>query len=409
MSKSMQTGSFQWMKSLNKSIILNIIRLHGPISRAEIAKLTQLTPPTVTNIGNELLEENWILESERGESSGGRKPILLRLNAEAFHVVGVYAGAKKIRAVAATVDGKIMAEQEALVGKGPTETEYLLMLKELIRQVMRDSKADQSSFLGIGVGMHGLVDPIQGISIFAPNIPLRNVKIKEVLETEFSFPVEVDNDVRALALGESWFGQGQGLSHFVCVNVGTGIGAGIILDGRLYQGASFTAGEIGHTTIDLHGPQCSCGNTGCLEALASGPALEARVERAIASGEQSILRKPGSGGDSVKVTGDEIYHAAVAGDQLAIRIMEEAGTYLGVGIANLINSFNPSCIILSGGVFRSNNYVLDSLRRTVQERALQTPTHALQIVTTEMGKNAMAIGAFTLLLAKIFTPEGVSK
>ncbi|MGC5324344.1 ROK family transcriptional regulator [Brevibacillus sp. SYSU BS000544] len=409
MSKSMQTGSFQWMKSLNKSIILNIIRLHGPISRAEIAKLTELTPPTVTNIANELLEENWILESERGESSGGRKPILLRLNAEAFHVVGVYAGAKKIRAVAATVDGSIMAEQEVLVGKGPTEAEYLRMLKELIRQVMQDSKAEQSSFLGIGVGMHGLVDPIQGISIFAPNIPLRNVKIKEVLETKFSLPVEVDNDVRALALGESWFGQGQGLSHFVCVNVGTGIGAGIILDGRLYQGASFTAGEIGHTTIDLHGPQCSCGNTGCLEALASGPSMEARVERAIASGEQSILHKPGSGADPVKVTGEEIFRAAVAGDQLAIRVMEETGTYLGVGIANLINSFNPSCIILSGGVFRANDYVLDSLRRTVQERALQTPTNALQIVTSELGKNAMAIGAFTLLLAKIFTPEGVSK
>lgn len=408
MSHSMQTGSFQWMKSLNKSIILNIIRLHGPISRAEIAKLTQLTPPTVTNIASELLEENWIVESERGESSGGRKPILLRLNSEAFHVVGVYAGAKKVRIVAATVDGMVKVEREAFVPQTPTEESYLQMLKEMIQQVMQTTGAAPATFLGIGVGMHGLVDPIQGVSIFAPNIPLRNVPIKEVLEKEFAIPVEVDNDVRALALGESWFGQGQGVRHFVCLNVGTGIGAGIILDGRLYQGAAFTAGEIGHTTIDLHGPKCGCGNYGCLEALASGPAMEARAQVAIAEGELSLLCKSEDDAPS-NITGEMIFHAAIEGDPLAVNILKQTGTYLGVGIANLINTFNPSCIILSGGVFRANDFVLEPLRQTVQERALQTPTQSLQIVTSKLGQNAMAIGAFTLLLAKIFTPEGVSK
>jgi glucokinase-like ROK family protein len=408
MSKSMQIGSFHWMKSLNKSTILNVIRLHGPISRAEIAKLTKLTPPTVTNIVGELLESKLVVESELGESTGGRKPILLRINSTAFHVIGVYGGPKRVRAVVATLDGKVVHEVEKKNPPNPTIEQFLDTLKATVHQVIKETNAKRETFLGIGVGMHGLVDPEKGISIFAPNLNLRNIPVKAALEKEFNLPVEIENDVRALALGESWFGQGKGISNFICVNVGTGIGAGIIIDHQLYQGISYTAGEIGHTTIDVNGPRCSCGNYGCLEALAAGPAIARRARQMIRLGKKSVI-KDWVNGDLDKITGEMIHRAAQLGDTVAIEVLEDTGRYLGIGIANLINTFNPSRIILSGGVSRAGHFVLDALKETVENRALATPAKAVSIVISELGPNAREIGAFTLLLQKLFTPTGVGE
>ncbi len=408
MSQSIQTGSFHWMKSLNKSTIANVIRLHGPISRAEIAKLTKLTPPTVTNIVAELLESGFVVESELGTSSGGRKPIMLRINSSAFYVVGVYAGAKKIKAVTATLDGQVVRRAEEKVPANPGAEQFLSILVSTVRRVIDETNAPQKSFLGIGVGMHGLVDPRQGLSIFAPNLQLRQVNIREVLENEFALPVEVDNDVRALALGESWFGQGQGIGNFICVNIGTGVGAGIILDDRLYHGPSFTAGEMGHTTIDIDGPPCSCGNNGCLEALVSGPAMEARAREAIKRGEATLLAE-WTAGKVEEITGEMIYRAAQHGDALSVKILEQTGRYLGIGISNLINTLNPLRVIISGGVSRAGDFVMASLQQTVEKRALQTPARECSIVASQLGPDGIAIGAFTLVLNKLFTPAGVGE
>lgn len=395
------------MKSLNKSTILNVIRLHGPISRAEIAKLTKLTPPTVTNIVSELMDSKLVVESSLGESTGGRKPILLRINASAFHVVGVYAGAKKVRAVTATLDGDVAAVVEAPVPDEPTREQFFAVLTGAIRQVLAEAPKEGQIYLGIGVGMHGLVDPVRGLSIFAPNLNLRNLELKKVLEEEFALPVEVENDVRALALGESWFGQGQGVANFVCVNVSTGVGAGIIIDHGLYHGISFTAGEMGHTTIDVNGPRCSCGNYGCLEALAAGPAIARRAQNAIRLGKRSQLETMVDGLD--QLTGELICQAAEAGDAVAAEVLADTGRYLGIGIANLINTLNPSCIILSGGVSRAGQFVLGPLEETVRSRALHAPAEAVRIRISTLGRNGMAIGAFTLLLQRLFTPSGVGE
>ncbi|NGQ96801.1 ROK family transcriptional regulator [Brevibacillus sp. SYP-B805] len=403
MSQELQTGSFQWMKSLNKSTILHVIRRHGPISRAEIAKLTKLTPPTVTNIVNELLESKLVVESELGESSGGRKPILLRLDSSRFTVIGICVGTKRIRGVTATLDGQVVQYVEEGIPAQPSPEEFLARLTSVVRRLITQTDEAVHSILGIGVGMHGLIDPERGVSIYAPHLHLRNVPVKEVLETTFSLPVEVQNDVRALALGESWFGQGQGISNFICVYVGSGVGAGIILEGRLYHGTSYSAGEMGHTTIDIEGPKCHCGNNGCLEAFVSGPAIARRAREAIRSGAVSVLKEWVSG-DLEQLTGEMVHRAAQQGDELAIRILEDTGKYLGIGLANLINTLNPSKIILSGGVARAGDFVLRKLRETVQERALQTPAQAVTIVTSELGPHAMEIGAVTLFLQKMFTP-----
>ncbi|MFZ3129950.1 MAG: ROK family protein [Desulfosporosinus sp.] len=262
-------------------------------------------------------------------------------------------------------------------------------------------------YLSIGVGMHGLVDTEHGISIFAPNLKLRNIPLKSLLEEEFRLPVEMENDVRALALGESWFGQGQGIANFICINIGNGLGAGIVLDYKLYEGSSFTAGEIGHTTIDINGPECTCGNHGCLQALAAGPAIALHARNRILRGEFSIFNE-WTRAHLDEITAKMVHEAAEQGDELGIGVLADTGRYLGIGITNQLNTLNPSRIILTGGVSRAGHFVLDTLKETVAKRALETPARAVSIVTSQMGEDANAIGALTLALRRIFTPMGVN-
>jgi N-acetylglucosamine repressor len=400
----MQTGSFRWMKSLNKSTILNVIRLYGPISRAEIAKMTKLTPPTVTNIVGELLESKMVLESELGQSTGGRKPILLTLNPSAFQVVGVYVSAHRVRGIVCDLEGRTVDEEERALSPQPEMEVFLQTLRDVVAPLAAGIRERNTPLLGIGVGMHGLVDPDRGVSLFAPNLSLQNVPIRSFLESEFHVPVWVENDVRAMVLAESWFGQGKGLEDFICVHVGSGVGAGIFSARSLVRGPSYTAGELGHTTIDSSGPRCSCGNSGCLEALASGPALERRARMRLQAGAPSLLREQ-LDGRWEDLTGSMLTAAAQVGDAFAQEMLAETGRWLGIGLANLVNLLNPKRIILNGGVFNAGQYVLETLERTVWERALAAPAEDVTIVVSRLGKKAGAIGAATLVLQTLFQPQ----
>jgi glucokinase-like ROK family protein len=391
-------GSFQLMKSLNKSLILNVIRTDSPISRAEIAKKTNLTPPTVTNLVNELLESNLVMESDLGESTVGRKPIMLRINASAFRVIGVDVGISNFKLVSTNLNAEVM---DTLLVKMPlcitTETFMDLLVKSVKTMI---SNAKEESILGIGIGMHGLVNPQTGIALFAPNFNLRNIPLREKLEKEFHIPVEIENDVRAMALGESWFGNGQGIDNFICVNVGIGIGAGVILDRKLYTGSSFTAGEIGHTTIDVEGPKCSCGNYGCLQTLAAGPAIIARAQKKICLGMKSLIEELVQG-DLDTITGETVHQAAIEGDELALEVLEDTGRYLGIGIANMINMLNPEKVILGGGVLKAGEFILGPIKEMVKRRELNcTP-----ISIAKLGEYGTSIGAATLVLKKLFMPK----
>lgn len=390
-------GSFQLMKSLNKTLILNVIRTDGPISRAEIAKKTNLTPPTVTNIVSELISSGLVIESNLGESKGGRKPIMLTINTSAFHVVGVDVGSRQISIVVTDLNASVFESHQVDLPRPLSEGRFMTLLKNGIRTVM-DKPLKEGSIVGIGIGMHGLVNPDRGVAIFAPNLNLRNMALREQLEAEFHVPVEVDNDVRAMALGESWFGNGRGIDNFICVNVGNGVGAGIILDQKLFRGASFTAGEVGHTTVDPDGPPCTCGNNGCLQTLVSGPAVAARAREQIQAGRSSVL-------EGKDITGEAIYHAALEGDALALDILRQTGRYLGIGLANLINTLNPERVIVGGGVAKAARFIMGPLKETVAARALDTPARSTTIVTAKLGDQATVIGAVALVLRKLFTPE----
>ncbi|MDM5285529.1 ROK family transcriptional regulator [Peribacillus frigoritolerans] len=402
MGKDLLRGSFKLMKSINRSLILNIIREKGPISRADIAKLTKLTPPTVSSFVKELLEAEIVIERNLGESSGGRKPTLLTLSEDMFHVIGMDVGSQNIKTILTSITGKVIKKSIVPLPAQTTNETLLSLMIDSVSGILDHTKIDEEKIVGIGVGMHGIVDVEEGSSVFAPNLNLQDIPIKRVLEERFNMMVKVENDGRAMSLGELWFGNGAGIDSFVCINVGRGIGAGIIINGKLYHGSHFISGEIGHMIIDIDGPQCTCGNYGCLQTFASGPSIVEWVKKEMRLGHSSLLTTL-TKGDLEKVTGELIYSSALEGDTLCKTALQQAGRYLGVGITNVIHTVNPRRIIIGGGVSNAGDLIMDNIIQTVNQRALTNPAKQTEIILSKFGDDATAMGAVALILAELFT------
>src|SRR5690625_1486113 len=388
----MRQGTFQWMKSVNKSIILNKIRTNAPISRAEIAKETKLTPPTVSSNVKELIEQGLVKESELGESQGGRKPTMLLINHKAFYVIGVDVGPEKIECILADLSGAIIERNSIQLTIPITNEQFLSVLKDGIHHVIQDKSVDAEKIIGIGIAMHGVVEVETGVSLFAPNLGLTNIPIKEELEKEFDLEVKVENDARAMALGEAWFGDHGELTSMLAMNLGRGVGAGLVIDGKLYHGAQDIAGEVGHMTIDLHGERCECGNRGCLQTFATGLAIAKQAKKFIKEKNSPI-------------TGEHVYELALAGNQDCIKLLEELGETIGVALTNLIHIINPEKIVLGGGVTNSEQFILPAIRRTVDKWSLTPDAKRTEIVVSKFGDDATIIGAVALLLEDIFAPN----
>ncbi|SER91019.1 ROK family protein (putative glucokinase) [Gracilibacillus ureilyticus] len=395
----MQRGSFQWMKSLNKSIILNKIRTSEPISRAQIAKETKLTPPTVGTIVKELLEQQLILESKLGESQGGRKPTMLVLNTSGFHIIGIDVGLSHIQFVISDLSGKVIDETEEVLAEEVTKEDFLALLTNGVNRLKE--RHDSLQFIGIGVAMHGVVESESGVSIFAPNLRLRNIPIKSHLEEVFRMDVKVENDAKAFALGEAWF-QGQ-INHrsMVAVNIGRGIGAGIVIDGKLYNGEHGIAGEIGHMTIDINGKKCSCGNHGCLQTLASGPAIAERAKELLEKGGESIIAE---WINEQELSAELVHKAALQNDQLAIKILHDTGVYIGIALTNLVHVWDPSIIIIGGGVSKAGDYIMTSIKETLVERTITEKAKTTLITISQLGSYGSSLGSVALILSELFEP-----
>lgn len=386
----MVRGTFQLMKSVNKSTVLNKIRQSGPISRAEIAKVTGITPPTVSSIVKELMDEKLVVESILGESQGGRKPTMLLLNRNDHYVIGVDAGSDSIKACVSDLVGTILVRSELPLQAHTTIDSFLAVLIQAIQLVIKEMGVEGSKVFGIGIAMHGVVDVAAGISLYSANSGLRNVHIKEVLENTFDLQVIVENNSRAMALGEYWFGDYGLLKSFAVVNIGRGVGSGIIEEGKLRYGAQEIAGEIGHMTISLDGEKCSCGNQGCFETFVTGDAI-------VRSAKKQIPDAPDD------LTGEKVYEFALKGHTAYQKVLEEIGVLIGIGIVNLIHAVNPEKIVLGGGVMKSHDFLMPSILATIQQRALTEKARKNTLITlSRVGDDATVLGAAALLLTKLF-------
>ncbi len=262
-----------------------------------------------------------------------------------------------------------------------------------IADTMKEAGVSRGAFRGIGVGAPGPLDRERGIVIVAPNLGWRNFPLRDRVAERVGLEVTLDNDANCATLGEWWLGAARGARHVIGLTIGTGIGGGLIFDGRLFHGASDVAGEIGHTTIDMNGRYCKCGNYGCLEAYASGPAIATRA-REVLERDGTASRMPGMvGGDLDRLTAQTVYDAAKAGDAVADEIVRDTARYLGAGLANLLNVFNPDVVVIAGGVTLAGDRLFVPLQAEVRRRAFAPAVEAVRIVPGALPGTAGVVGA----------------
>ena len=269
-------------------------------------------------------------------------------------------------------------------------------IKQAIRDLLVETKLSTKDIEGIGFGFPGQVDYKSGVVRLAPNIPgWVDVPIAKLIEDEFKIPTRVDNDVRCAALGELNYGAGKGCENLICITVGTGIGSGLIINGKLVRGASNAAGEIGHIKLQMHdGPICGCGDTGCMEAFASGPSIVAMAENYIRGGKSTKFREMANG---AQITPYIVCEAAKAGDPVAKTIFTIMGEYIGIGLASVVNLLNPEKIIVGGGVADAGDLLLNPMKQTLKDRAMKIAGDAVEIVPAQLGNTAGVIGASLLI------------
>lgn len=311
--------------------------------------------------------------------------------------IGIDVGGTNVKIALVDGEGKIIYSNSV-----PTYAqmgyEYTVNnIKQAIRDLMKETNTDAKEIEGIGFDFPGQVDYKTGVVKLAPNIPgWVNVPIAQMIEEEFNIPTRIDNDVRCAALGELKFGAGKGCENFVCITVGTGIGSGLVINGQLVRGAANAAGEIGHIKLQMNGgPICGCGDTGCLEAFASGPSIVAMAQEYLKGGKSTKFREM-AGADG-EITPYIVAKAAEAGDPVAKRIFEIVGTYIGMGLVSVINLLNPEKVIIGGGVAAAGDLLLDPIRKTIKERAMVVAGNSVEIVPAELGNSAGVIGASMLV------------
>ena len=385
------TGNRELIRAINRSHVLNAIKTHSPIGRAEIARRTGLSPATVTSISAKLISQNLVLEKSAGDSSGGRPPILLVINPKGGYVVGIKLTETHAVCVLTDLEALIIAKSSMpLSGHDPAQ-----VVDDLARMVIlfiREQKIAKKQLLGVGVGLAGIVDAEDGILRQSPIYGWDNVPLRDMLQSKLHIPVHIENDVNTLTLTERWFGHGQGVDNFLTVTVGRGVGLGIVTNGQFYRGQTGGAGEFGHTTINPEGPLCACGKHGCLEAYVGDPGLIRSANESAARGELS---------SSVQNL-DELLSLAQTGNAAAIHIFDQAGRILGIGIANLINLFNPKKIIISGEGTREGDFLFIPMKESIQQNTMPGLFDPNTIEIAPWGDDAWARGAAGLVLREVF-------
>lgn len=313
------------------------------------------------------------------------------------YIVGVDLGGTNIVAGALPEDGSEVVALRSEPTRANQGAEAVIdrivrMIDTVIAETIAQTGITRKDVVGIGVGAPGPLDRERGVVVTTPNLGWTNFPLRDVIAERTGLPVRIDNDANCATLGEWWLGAARGATNVVGMTIGTGIGGGIILNGRLYHGSSDVAGEIGHTTIDVTGRRCKCGNYGCLEAYASGPSIAERAREALAGDDGSLLLRLVNG-EPEKITAATVYEAAQRGDDVALEVVRETARLLGAGVANLLNIFNPDVVVIAGGVTHAGDALFEPLRREVRKRAFRPAVDACRIVPGTLPGSAGVVGA----------------
>jgi glucokinase-like ROK family protein len=364
--------------------------------------MTGLNRATITRLVRELIEHGFVRETGFQSVRSGRPSILLQLDPDAGCIIGAEIEVKFGSIILTDLSAHILWREEVDFVHSDEQDAILNSIAELVRQACAKAEETKRHILGLGMSLPGLVDVSSGVLLFAPNMRWSDVPVKKWLENEFTIPIYVDNKANMAALGESYFGAARDSEYVLYINITAGVGAGIVLNQRILAGASGLAGEVGHMTIDPNGTKCNCGSYGCWETYVSALAVFRRVRESILAGEESQLAEVVQDGFE-RITIPLMVEAARNGDRVALAAFAETGFYLGVGLANLINIFNPQKVVLGGYLTQAYEFLLPVIQKTVQERALRWPCEAADIVIATYVNDASLMGAVATVYSQILS------
>jgi N-acetylglucosamine repressor len=384
-------------------VVEALVRRFGPLSQVEIHELTHLRRSNISGLARDLLKQRRLIEAGRSDNSMGRKRILLRLNEEHGFFLGVGFDDEAVLAAVMDLRPRIlsMVRQATRLEEGMSGLAHQLL--SCAHESVQQAGLKTELLLGIGVAGSGLVNNQEGTMVMSSTIEsFQHVPLRHIFEKEFSVPVLLANFAGAKAVAERTLGAGAMAEDMIYVEYGkTGIGAGIISGGKLLHGARYAAGELGHTHMTEEGPPCKCGSFGCLEALAGAAAIEARIRKALAEGSGSDVISL-AGGDPGAVSGWMVLKAAEMGDKTCSAIVEQAANYLGLGLANLVNLFNPSVLVLDQRLKLAGQSLLEQVTKVVKRQALRYSAENVAIRFGSLGAEASVLGAGSIALEKHF-------
>ncbi|MGD0693140.1 MAG: ROK family protein [Acidimicrobiales bacterium] len=384
---STRRGSRSLLRDLNVSLLIELVRRAGTVSRADLARQSRLSAPTVSNIVDKLIKRGIFNEVSLAPSSGGRPPVLLSIDPKAGYVIGIKLRPDGLTTVVCDLDAQIVASRETETSLVGNPTAAIMAIEQAVLRVLRDAVVPQSKVLGVGIGLPGIIDIDRGICNFSHLLWWRDVDLAGPLRKRLGLPVWVDNDVNTLAVAEKWAGDAPDASDFVTLSVGRGVGLGIVIDRSLYRGASGAAGEFGHLIIEPGGAKCECGRFGCLESIVGEGALRRNI------GEQL-------GRD---VTRDELITLVRSGDPVACSVVENAGRRLGQAVSNMMTLLNPELLIICGEGTELGATFIDPIIAAVREQTFGDLGRNVEIKVQLWGDEAWAVGAATQVLRESFS------
>lgn len=376
-----QTGNQTLVKQINKSIVLDMIKNKDPLSRADIAQLTKLNKGTVSSLVSELIDEHLVIEVGPGESSGGRRPVLLHFNQNAGYIIGIDIGVNYILCILTDLRGNIIEKSYKELQK--TNYDYVLSkIYESVDNLLNLVPPSPYNLVGIGVGVPGIINH-NGEVLFAPNLEWHNKNVKSDLEDYFNLPVHVENEANCGAYGEKLYGCNTEITDLIYISAGIGIGCGIIINGSLYRGADGFSGELGHMVIERNGQLCRCGNQGCWEMYASESSL---IREAMKRG--FIQEADASETDFL----GQLIEDANNGHEETIKLFKKLGENIGIGINNIVNTFNPGKVIIGNRLSMAENWLIESMTDKISQQRLSFQQRDVQVVFSKLSTLSCSLG-----------------
>lgn len=391
------------VRQMNLASVLSYLHQGGPLSRAQLALQTNLNKSTISSLVEDLIHRGLVREHGIDASGAGRPSTLLKLNPQAGCLIGVEIGVGFLSAIVTNFIGEVLWRRYEELGLVTKQERVLPRTFEIVDEAVGFVRKNGERLLGLGITVPGMVDVEQSVLVFSPNLQWRDVPLRDMFQQHTGAPVFVDNDANAAALGEHLFGVARQAQHFIFVVASVGVGGGLFLNGDIYRGAIGLAGEIGHTSMSVdYSRPCRCGNWGCWENSANQSSLIERVRARLEVGRPSLIREMLEKENS-PLTLSIIFRAAEAGDVEAQQALKETGAAIGLGVANMIDIFDPQMVVIGGALSAAGKFILPAIQEVVSERSLNVAHRRVEIAISAFERDASVMGAVAMVKQKILS------